>query len=134
MRYFEAAGRVARGMGGNGAPARLCPCCGQQLQEYRFGVRLTPGKARVFDLITRAGENGIATADLVAITGLSARCIKSHIWQINDVLADTGYRIRGMGWGGFPGVRDGRYRLVASSSRNRRTSAASSLARRTRSQ
>lgn len=75
-------------------------------------MRLPPGKARLFDLILHGGEGGIPTADLTEITGLSARCIKSHVWQINELIEDQGYRIRGMGWGGYPGTRDGAYRLV----------------------
>ena len=36
-----------------------CQRCGQRLPEIRLGVRLTPLKARIFDLIRRAGPDGI---------------------------------------------------------------------------
>lgn len=83
-----------RGRAAKPFPDRLCPYCNQVLPEFRLGVRLPPGKARLFDLIQRCGELGITTADLTEITGLSARCIKSHVWQINELIADSGYRIR----------------------------------------
>jgi hypothetical protein len=124
--YFWEAGRVHRGSLANAAVERLCPYCKQVLPEFRLGVRLTPGKARLFDLILHAGDNAIATADLTEITGLSARCLKAHVWQINDALEGSGYRIRNNRWG---------YRLVnlarssSSSSRNRKFSSASLCAR-----
>jgi len=119
---------VVRGTEKNRTPGRLCPYCSQQLPEYRHGVRLTPGKVRLYDLIACAGESGIATVDLVEITGLKAQCIKSHVWQINDALEESGYRIRGYGWGGN-GQRDGLYRLVNGRGVRRRRKSSSRSAR-----
>jgi len=120
---------VHRGRLADAAPDRRCPYCSQVLPEFRLGVRLTAGKARLYDLIVRAGELGIATADLTEITGLSARCIRSHVWQINDELEGTGYRIRSRQWG-YRLVNVGVKPAIASSSRKRKFSSASSLARR----
>ncbi len=78
--------------------ARPCPHCGQALPETRLGVRLTPLKARIFDIITRAGPDGISASDLfdiVCTEGQSRETLKSHVWQINDLIEDEGYRIKG---------------------------------------
>ena len=84
----------------------LCPYCNQPLPEMRLGVRLTPFKARLFDVVARAGSDGIMGEDLynlVCTEGQSRDTLKVHIWQINDILEDEGYRIRGGRYG---------YRLV----------------------
>lgn len=76
---------------------KCCPCCGQPLPEKRLGVRMTPLKACIFDLVKRAGERGIFTAELQArvfTNGQSPETLKAHIWQINDAIADEGYRIK----------------------------------------
>lgn len=76
---------------------KCCPCCGQPLPEKRLGVRMTPLKARIFDLVKYAGDQGILTAELQArvfIKGQSPETLKAHIWQINDMIADEGYRIK----------------------------------------
>jgi hypothetical protein len=76
-----------------------CPHCGQPLPEIRLGVRLTPLKARIFDLVQRGGRDGIDRSDLFDIVfGGTGRCrgtLKSHIVQINGLIADEGYRISG---------------------------------------
>jgi hypothetical protein len=72
---------------------RLCPSCGQSIPEFRCGVRLTPLKTRLFDLVKHAGPDGIATEDARDILGMSVPCFKSHVWQINDLLADEGWRL-----------------------------------------
>lgn len=87
---------------------RRCPCCGQALPELRLGVRLPPLKLRIYDLIRRAGRDGIRADDLRAIVydanvprgnGIreqrSSDTIRSHINQINDLLSayGTGFRI-----------------------------------------
>jgi hypothetical protein len=85
---------------------RCCAHCGQALPETRLGARLTPLKARIFDIITRAGVDGISASDLFDIVfaeGQSRETLKAHIWQINDLIADEGYRIKG---------RDSYYALV----------------------
>jgi hypothetical protein len=40
-------------------------------------------------------EDGIQRADLEQITGLKRDCLKSHIWQINAAIEDSGYRNEG---------------------------------------
>ena len=54
-------------------------------------------KARVFDAIKRAGPAGIETTDLFdlifAPRGASRCCMKTHIWQLNEIIADSGHRI-----------------------------------------
>jgi hypothetical protein len=79
---------------------RCCHYCGQLLPEMRLGVRLTALKARIFDIVVRAGECGVSGEDLHAIVYQdedkkpARESIKSHVVQINDLLEDTGYRIR----------------------------------------
>jgi hypothetical protein len=78
-----------------------CDHCGQSLPEIRLGVRLTPFKARLFDLVRRSGINGIHSDDLYSLLypegGGSRHTLKAHIWQINELIADEGYRIEGGG-------------------------------------
>jgi hypothetical protein len=78
---------------------RHCHYCGASLAEHRLGVRLTPIKARVFDLIMHAGREGIDadTINILAFDGRATRTtIKAHVNQINDLLAGTDYRIKGV--------------------------------------
>ena len=76
-----------------------CDNCGQALPEIRLGVRLTPFKARLFDLVKGGGINGIHSDDLYSLLypegGGSRHTLKSHVWQINELIADEGYRIEG---------------------------------------
>jgi hypothetical protein len=77
--------------------ARNCPCCGQALPEVRLGARLTPLKARIFDIIARAGAGGVQADDLQALVfskGQGLGGLKAHVWQINELIADEGYHIR----------------------------------------
>jgi hypothetical protein len=78
----------------------VCPHCGQPIASERLGVRLTPLKARIIDVIKAAGEVGVSSAELVYdVYGDRARvpltsAIKSHVWQINEVLEQTGWVIQ----------------------------------------
>jgi len=78
-----------------------CDYCGQALPEMRLGVRLTALKARLFDLVRRSGIDGIHSDDLHSLLypdgGCSRDTLKAHIWQINELIADEGYRILGRG-------------------------------------
>ena len=77
---------------------RTCPHCGQLLAEYRLGVRLSPTKARIFDIVARAGDNGIMPNDLFALVFTSGQVrgtLAAHMWQINETLEEVGYRIKG---------------------------------------
>lgn len=82
-----------------------CPQCGQKLlPPEREGCGLTPLKARIYDAVKRAGPDGIAWHDLFALIyggcvrgSTSRQRLKSHVWQINDLLEDSGWRIGGYG-------------------------------------
>ena len=91
---------------------RVCQHCGRPLPEVRLGIQLTPLKARIFDLIRRAGPDGIGGDELHAIAfadrEVSPTTLKAHVWQINDLITDVGHRIHGGG---------GRYRLVRTEQR-----------------
>lgn len=78
----------------------VCSHCGQPLPVKRLGVRLTPFKARIFDIVKRAGPDGIMASDLYDMLytdGESRHSLRSHIWQINTMIYDEGYRIEGVG-------------------------------------
>ncbi|MGO9049407.1 MAG: hypothetical protein ACLP19_27200 [Xanthobacteraceae bacterium] len=86
---------------------RCCAYCGATLPETRLGVRLTSIKAHIFDLVQRGGADGVPREDLYAIIadGLRetaprdaenvAHIVRNHILQINELIADEGYRIEG---------------------------------------
>jgi DNA-binding winged helix-turn-helix (wHTH) protein len=79
--------------------AQCCPYCGREMPEVRLGVRMTRLKARIFDLVRRGGRDGIDREDLFDIvfsgTGRRRATLKSHLYQINELIEDTGYRITG---------------------------------------
>ena len=77
----------------------LCPGCHRPLTNVRVGIPLTPLKARIFDAISRAGPDGICGDAIIQELGLpvSQATLKAHVWQINDRLAENGYRIAGRG-------------------------------------
>jgi hypothetical protein len=62
---------------------------------------MTAFKARLFDLIQRAGIDGIPSDDLFSLLypggGGSRQTLKAHVWQINEMITDEGYRIDGRG-------------------------------------
>lgn len=77
------------------------PC--RQPQELRTGVRLSPLKAHIFDVVEHAGSNGITIEDIntICLDGrASAVNVRNHIHQINDAPAGTDFEIRG----GAPGM------------------------------
>ena len=79
---------------------KKCLTCGQPLPEIRLGARLTPFKATIFDAIKRSGPAGIASYDLLNlpdIIGLSRASLKSHVWQINELIDNSGFHIYGRG-------------------------------------
>jgi hypothetical protein len=81
---------------------RCCPYCKQPLAEIRLGVKLSPLKARIFDLIVRSGRSGITLKDIQAIAfddrETTAKNVSMHVTQINEQLAGTDYRIAGRGF------------------------------------
>jgi hypothetical protein len=83
-----------------------CPHCHQPLPQIRLGVQLPALKLRIFDLVQRAGRDGIAGDDLFGLVygdnvpagkGIrrerNRKTLKSHIGQINELIEDAGYRI-----------------------------------------
>src|SRR5262245_4464219 len=81
---------------------RMCECCGQALPIERLGVRMTALKAHLFDVIQRAGPDGIQTADLFWIVfgerkATSRKTLYAHVHQLNEALADQGWCINGGG-------------------------------------
>jgi hypothetical protein len=79
--------------------SKVCPHCQQPLPEVRLGVRLSATKARIFDAVARAGEDGIERCDLIGIVygeaGGNLQTLKAHIFQINELIEDEGYHIGG---------------------------------------
>jgi hypothetical protein len=76
----------------------LCQSCGQPVRFVRCGIRLPALKALIFDAIKRAGDLGISSAEITReLYGerrpVSKYTIKAHVWQINEMLAKTGYCI-----------------------------------------
>jgi hypothetical protein len=79
----------------------FCPHCHQPLpRKLRAGTPLTQLKARIFDLVRLS--NGISSDEINSIVfeGKARRTtIRSHIYQINEALAESGVSIRS--YGGF---------------------------------
>ena len=66
--------------------------------ETREGVRLTPLKARIFDVIWRAGVDGVMVDDINAIVfhgQAKPVTIRNHIRQINESLAEVDLKLDG---------------------------------------
>ncbi len=80
-----------------GERKRTCSQCGQLMATHRLGVRLGPLRARIFDAIKRAGPGGIEGDDLfdliLAERGVQRSALKAHVWAINDLISDSGWRI-----------------------------------------
>lgn len=82
-------------------PNRItCPKCHQQFAEERYGVRLPPLKAAIFDAIKASGDIGVMSREIINSEIYRDRkkprtvSIRSHINQINDLLEETDWRIR----------------------------------------
>lgn len=83
-----------------------CPHCGHVMRVVRCGVMLTPIKAAIFDLIK--ARPGITNGELCRIVfdyKRSLTCVRQHIYQINSLLAETDYTIRGTSLAGYRLVR-----------------------------
>jgi hypothetical protein len=89
-----------------------CPHCHQPLpRKPRAGAPLTALKARIFDLVRLS--SGIRTDEINAIVfnGKARRTtIRSHIWQINEALAESGVEIRC--YNGFYSMREGKAKAI----------------------
>jgi hypothetical protein len=78
------------------APAH-CPHCHQPISTMRLGVRVTPKKAALLDAIKRSGDVGISSEELRSMLWERAVCIetvKSHVFQLNELLEETDWIIR----------------------------------------
>jgi hypothetical protein len=82
---------------------RTCPLCRQHYAVERFGIRLTPLKGGILDLIKSVGDVGVTSAEIIASPLYRDRrrarhdTIKAHIFQINGLLEATGWVIRSEG-------------------------------------
>jgi hypothetical protein len=89
----------------------ICPHCGQRML-LRYGVRLTPHLADIFDAIARRGDHGIAMEALAAVIypGKPSKAARDalhvNISKINDRLVETDKRLR------MQPRHDGFYRLI----------------------
>ena len=103
---LDKADRIARAVHARASHAPQCPHCRQPISHCRGGVRLSPLKAHIFDVVERAGPAGIMIADINAICfdgNASHANVRSHILQINDTLAETNLHISGGGSTGCKG-------------------------------
>jgi hypothetical protein len=83
----------------------MCPHCRQPMPEMRLGVRFPPLKAAIFDLIKLTGDHGMTQQEIQGPFELgSLYTVRAHVWGINKLIEDTGYRIRG-GTKHAPGYR-----------------------------
>jgi hypothetical protein len=70
----------------------LCRCCGQPLPPaQRGGIYLPARKAEIFDFIHK--HRGITAEGVAYHVGITPKCARQHIWQINEMLAATDTRI-----------------------------------------
>jgi DNA-binding CsgD family transcriptional regulator len=86
-----------------------CPYCHQPIRGVRLGIYMSPRRAEIFDIIKAAGEGGVSTAVLAERLALSRYTVRSHIEQINGLLAETDWRISNFPGGGS---RDNAYEVV----------------------
>ena len=89
----------------------VCSLCGQPLLT-RYGVRLTPLLADIFDMVERAGDYGMPLERKVAAiygdrpTPAAAQTLKVNVHHLNVKLEETNFRVR------MIPLRHGTYRLV----------------------
>jgi hypothetical protein len=81
------------------------------LKELRLGVEMTRRQAEVFDLVKR--EPGQSCKDLAVRLGMAAETVRVTVWQVNEVLEDVGWCMRGVSKFGYAlerikGASDGR--------------------------
>src|SRR5262245_15899559 len=83
----------------------FCPHCHQLVRKIRLGVSMPPLKAAILDAIKAAGDVGVTSAELITSDVYKDRRpigrggIKSHVAQINDLLAATDWCVRAEGRG-----------------------------------
>jgi DNA-binding CsgD family transcriptional regulator len=86
-----------------------CPHCHQPMRGTRLGVYLSPRRAEIFDMIRAAGDGGISCDGLAERLRVSHHTVRSHVLQINDLLAETDWKITRFPGGNSP---DNAYELV----------------------
>lgn len=66
----------------------------------RLGVEMSALKAGIVDMVQRGGDDGVPVDDifisLFRERGCRRDALKAHVWQINEMLADEGYKIVGV--------------------------------------
>lgn len=76
----------------------VCATCGQEIAERRLDVVMSALKARIFDIIKRAGPDGIDNNELFEMTlrdrNVQRATLRVHVFQINDLLFETDYIIK----------------------------------------
>ena len=77
----------------------ICPCCGQNTQYLRFGVKIYPQTCRVLDLIVAAGPSGIDSHSILknaykGIRGSGIKLVQAHVRLARRSLHGTGVFIR----------------------------------------
>ena len=83
--------------------AQVCNYCNQPLPTHRMNVKMSPIEGRIFDLVTRGGNDGITLRDLVDIlwpddpAPAATRSLRVHVSNLNEKLALRGYRLVGYG-------------------------------------
>ena len=93
---------------------QYCRCCGQPLpSRERNGVWLPAKKAAIFDTVSK--YPGITVDGIIANLndGSTRNTIRQHVYQINELLAETDVRIKGKKTGGWRDV--GGYYIVTAS-------------------
>lgn len=75
---------------------KRCPCCQRPMPEIRYGVVLSPLKARIFDYVLRhRGQSSYEIASAIFGNPDAALNFRVHVCQINSLFAHTNVRIRG---------------------------------------
>jgi hypothetical protein len=72
------------------------------VRSLRAGKRAPARKAQIFDAVVAAGDIGITSREILDAIGAPATAlltIKAHVYQINDILAETDVRIASEGRG-----------------------------------
>jgi hypothetical protein len=88
----------------------VCQCCGQPIRQVeRLGIRMSPMKAKIFDMVKAAGDRGIdgESLHIRLYCGRDKKpqyhAIHINIFQLNELLDATPYRISSI---------EGSYRMV----------------------
>jgi len=77
-----------------------CPHCGQPMPIIRLGVEMSALKAGIVDMVQRGGADGIPLDEIFSALFKTRDCtrdaLKTHVWQINEMIKDEGYKIVGV--------------------------------------